>query len=422
MHGLFFFMKYLVFILLPGMLLFQACRSSSRVLTQDLSFLYNPDSPVLKYKVMFEAEDMYLYLSLSKNEKFKAFESFRSRYQLSGHKSYTYSTGELIKLDSVPMQLQKFWDLNDQVILKYSIQPGKPDDVFFVKIDDRNRGLTHLLDLGQIYKKNSPEKVFMLTDSSSHPQITTYLYANQNYQLEASSHLGSDSISYHFYKHDFPPADPPYLVKNVQPEVKKISPDSGGVLTAGKPLNFQGEGVVILSSHKEMPGCFSYLLKSSKYPHLTSSKELIEPLAYLTSESEYKQLLNAKDHKLAIDDFWMEIGGSMEYSRKLVQHYYSRVEFANQFFTSYKEGWKTDRGMVFIIMGKPDYVTRSGLNEIWQYDQIFNKEFVTFAFRKQPIFLSNDNYELQRSENFKILWDALIDNWRKGIIIKNNNL
>jgi len=402
------------------MFLFQACRTRALVLYQDLSFLYNPDSPVLKHKIMFEADSVYLYLSLSKNEKFKTFENFRSRYKLSGHKSNSFSEGEVIKLDFVPMNLKGYWDLTDQVILRYTVQEGKPEEVFFVKIEDQTRLQTHLLDLGQIYRKNTPEKIFMLSDSATNPQLATYFYANRNYQLEAG--LQQDSVVYHIYKHDFPPADPPYMDKSIHPEVKEISADSGGILSLGEVFNFQGEGVVILTSNREIPGCFSFLLKNTKYPYLTNSSELIEPLVYLTSESEYKQLQQAEDYKLAVDNFWMEIGGSMEYSRKLVQHYYSRVEFANRFFTSYKEGWKTDRGMVFIIMGKPDYVTKSGQDEIWQYDQIFNKEFVTFTFRKQPIFLSNDNYELQRSENFKKLWDILIDNWRKGIIIKNNNL
>jgi GWxTD domain-containing protein len=408
-------MKYIVLFL--SLLCFLSCRTQSRVIYQDLSFLYNPDSPVLKHKVMFEKDSVFLYLSLSKSEKLKSFDSYKNRYKLSGHKSYTYSGGELVKLDSVPMRLDRFWE----VILKYHLQEGKPEEVFFVKIDDKSRLQVHLLDLGQVFRKSSPEKNFMLTDSLNQPNIATYFYAKQDFKLNAGLYHNTDSVFFHYYKYNFPSADPPYLIKNTSQAVNRILPDSSGFLSNDGFMSFN-EGVVMLTSNQKTPGCFSYLLKNDKYPQPTNSRELVESLVYLTSESEFKRLQNEKNYKVAVDNFWIEIGGSMEYSRKLVQYYYSRVEYANRFFTSYKEGWKTDRGMIFIVMGKPDYVTKSGSDEIWQYDQIFNKEFVTFTFRKQPIFLSNDNYELQRSENYQKLWKALIEDWRKGIIIKNNNL
>ena len=36
--------------------------------------------------------------------------------------------------------------------------------------------------------------------------------------------------------------------------------------------------------------------------------------------------------------------------------YYRRVRFANEEFTQYKDGWKTDRGMIYILFGPPNQV------------------------------------------------------------------
>ena len=62
--------------------------------------------------------------------------------------------------------------------------------------------------------------------------------------------------------------------------------------------------------------------------------------------------------------------------------YYNRVAYANQNFTSYSlEGWKSDRGMVLIILGAPDNIDRHPFEyyskpyEVWQYYNL-NKQFI----------------------------------------------
>ena len=43
---------------------------------------------------------------------------------------------------------------------------------------------------------------------------------------------------------------------------------------------------------------------------------------------------------------------SLERAKELIKNYYGRLQHANLFFTSYLEGWKTDRGMIFMIFGE----------------------------------------------------------------------
>ncbi|MFI5253517.1 MAG: GWxTD domain-containing protein [Bacteroidota bacterium] len=66
---------------------------------------------------------------------------------------------------------------------------------------------------------------------------------------------------------------------------------------------------------------------------------------------------------------------------ELMEEYYSRVDYANKNFGHYLPGWKSDRGMVFIIFGAPSNVERRSMNmdsngyEIWTYFEQ-NREFV----------------------------------------------
>lgn len=62
--------------------------------------------------------------------------------------------------------------------------------------------------------------------------------------------------------------------------------------------------------------------------------------------------------------------------------YYGRVAMANANFTTYSlEGWRSDRGMVFIILGAPDNIERHPFEyyakpyEVWQYYNL-NRSFL----------------------------------------------
>lgn len=60
-------------------------------------------------------------------------------------------------------------------------------------------------------------------------------------------------------------------------------------------------------------------------------------------------------------------------ARTSMEEYYNRVAYANKQFTHFFEGWKSDRGMIYILFGPPDNVERYPFNidskpyEIWHY-------------------------------------------------------
>ncbi|MFW6232503.1 MAG: GWxTD domain-containing protein, partial [Bacteroidota bacterium] len=60
--------------------------------------------------------------------------------------------------------------------------------------------------------------------------------------------------------------------------------------------------------------------------------------------------------------------------------YYTRIETADKNFTSYTEGWRTDKGMVYVIYGTPHNIERyqgygtQKIYEKWIY--LNNREFV----------------------------------------------
>jgi GWxTD domain-containing protein len=120
----------------------------------------------------------------------------------------------------------------------------------------------------------------------------------------------------------------------------------------------------------------------------TAIKDLdkaIEQLVYIASGGEIDEIEEAETQAEKIKrymDFWKKkdpTPGSEQ--NEIFDEYYRRVAYANEAFSHYVEGWRTDRGMVFIILGAPNNVERHPFEfdskpyEIWQYYEL-NKEFV----------------------------------------------
>tara|TARA_Y100001960_G_C14539095_1_gene759943 strand:- start:159 stop:965 length:807 start_codon:yes stop_codon:yes gene_type:complete len=103
---------------------------------------------------------------------------------------------------------------------------------------------------------------------------------------------------------------------------------------------------------------------------------LIGPMQYVL---DYREFINFSDMKYEeqldfIEKFW-DINGNNE---KFKEFYY-RVEHANNKFLHYNmDGWKSDRGKIYIIHGEPREIkydfNEQGEFEIWYYSS--NKKFI----------------------------------------------
>jgi len=110
----------------------------------------------------------------------------------------------------------------------------------------------------------------------------------------------------------------------------------------------------------------------------------IEQLRYIAKGSAVKEMKKAeeKERLRLFMEFWEERDPTPgTESNELMQEYYRRVEFANVKFSTYLEGWRSDRGMVYILLGPPNDIERHPFEvdsrpyEIWSYYQI-NREYI----------------------------------------------
>jgi GWxTD domain-containing protein len=150
------------------------------------------------------------------------------------------------------------------------------------------------------------------------------------------------------------------------------------------------------------------------FPALVNPDDLIRPVRYIASRAEFNALSEAQHPKMALDDFWLACGKSPDAARALLSIYYERVEEANVAFSGLTEGWMTDRGMVHIVFGVPQRVRKDAWNEYWVYGEEGTANALTFHFRKRQHPLDDNHFELQRSIQFRSVWDRAVSNWRNG--------
>jgi GWxTD domain-containing protein len=136
-------------------------------------------------------------------------------------------------------------------------------------------------------------------------------------------------------------------------------------------------------------------------------------LADKTETSFFSQLKTAPAKKEFLKEFWsrLEAGSATETPRPRTD-YLRRVQLADERYSQYtKKGWRTDRGRVFILYGKPDEVERhpsEGVTkpyEVWYFYQIENG--VQFVFVDRNGF---GDYELVHSTKRNELSD---EDWRR---------
>lgn len=182
---------------------------------------------------------------------------------------------------------------------------------------------------------------------------------------------------------------------------------------------------------KWMPGCErpegesamasrSYIVRPESFPRINSLETMGRALTYIASEDEMLRLEQASHPaalKEAFDAFWGRNLADPTTAARTLERYYTRVEEANRTFSDFKEGWKTDRGMVYIVMGPPLYQEDSidELRWFYSYDERnAGRYFVFDRVQGYPDELEMPHYVLKRSMEQEREWRLAVTRWRSG--------
>lgn len=255
----------------------------------------------------------------------------------------------------------------------------------------------------------------ILSASSEFPLFRNIVSSKELIKIKYNKdHKGTLYVKY--FKNEQPLPPPTFSLTSSSPI--QYSPDSIYAIPYHDTLTFMLPSVgkyQFQFDTTQLEGVTLYNF-GDRFPKFTHADDLIPPLAYLTNSKDYKNLLDAQNTKLAVDNYWYGLTGNMDIARELIKIYYNRATFSNYYFTCDRAGWKTDRGMIYMIYGLPDKVEKSAFNEKWMYFDKQNVVSIDFTFDKRNNPFTDNDFELQRDDAYDGHWRRAIETWRDGKI------
>lgn len=261
---------------------------------------------------------------------------------------------------------------------------------------------------------------YLLLDSNKNVVFRSHFTTNEQVYITKNIQNPSKTVLLKRYNSDLPIAKPPFSVPAEDAEPLVFKP------TSTETLEFNDSNLIDYTvkktglyhlqqseSNKLGPTIFNF---QEHFPKIKSAENMIGPMRYISTKKEYEELTGSENKKIVVDKFWLNIAGSSDRAKTLIREYYSRVENANNYFTSYLEGWKTDRGIIYIIFGSPNVVYKNKNYENWIYGEENNMMSISFVFHKVNNPISDNDFTLSRSPVFKNTWFRAVDSWRNGRI------
>jgi len=420
---IFFNRFFFLYVLLCVLILFYSCGSSRKISKEDFSGEYRTAENFLSPQiVIFHSDSLSSKLIFQVPIKSLLFEKdsdhFTSRINISYELHRNYSENSMLATESKIITINAI-DTSEKIkdTLVFPMALGNIN-IIKIKIRDVNRK-TEVSQVLKVNKQNNfTRQNFLLVDEDSNVLFRNFINQHEHFNLIS---LNKEVKKYYVncYFRNFLLATPPFKITEIP--IFNLRPDSNFTVLASdiSTLNLNKYGFYHFRSDSLVKDGFTIFQYCSDFPLITNFDQMIEPTRYLTSNIEFKELLAANDKRSAIDNFWINIAGNKEIAKELIRTYYGRVQFADKFFSSYLEGWKTDRGLIYIIFGHPTSVYKDDQIESWTYTNQLNVPAISFDFKRIINPFTDNDYSLIRQPTYDIPYFMAVDQWRQGRIVND---
>jgi GWxTD domain-containing protein len=286
-------------------------------------------------------------------------------------------------------------------------------------ISDLQRGIIHESHL-HIDKTNLADgQNFMITPyKKKYPLFPPYTV--NDYPMLVQSNQFHDSITVHYFSGS-KDLDKYYLPDSLKTE--PTLPDTIYKIGFGNSqlMSFPLQGVYFIKTDSNASAGLTVLNFDQSFPGINQAALMIDPLTYIATRSELEEIQALNNKKFAVDQFWLSKSENMARARELIRIYYNRVYFANYYFTSFKEGWKTDRGKVFIVKGPPHAISRTADEEQWTYFKSGDNQRGVFVFTRHDHPMSDKHFLLNKTKSYNTNWTREVRKWREGNVFELEN-
>ena len=402
-----------------------SCSTPGNIQNQNLAYLYQPVKQHFSPEFAvwnFSNDSSRLYVRLNPKEFLytRSGENFTANFSIVYRLRESYESPVLIDSSRKNFTIVKKENSIEAIVTVDFRSDRNIIMLLECKIIDLNKNVTDIFYISVDRSSSQSRNSFLVTEENdSVPLFRNFISASDSFQIFCSD-KSSAKLHVNYYHRNFPLAAPPFSF-DYYPSFDYL-PDSVFTIDISNhpALCFSREGFYHIQKDTSSRTGLTLLRLSDDFPELTSPRQLIESIRYLMTRKEFEELKNNPNPKGAVDKFWLDLGGNPERTRQLIRKYYSRVQFANEHFTSYQEGWKTDRGMIYIIFGVPNLVYRTSKTELWIYGAESSVMSLNFTFIKVINPFSGNDFTLSRSPVYENNWYQAVDTWRQGRVYNDN--
>jgi GWxTD domain-containing protein len=265
---------------------------------------------------------------------------------------------------------------------KDSKQEAVGENSFVVKSYDNNISISDLLLISKADSTNSKSGVvpnISRNYPSSKDRVKFYfeIYLKDSVEIKKSieySVLNSEKQIIHS-----------------QVEERKLNPGTNQILVMLNEFPFDLGIYTLVASIKDSSGTIISSTKSF-YSHWKGLPSIVKDIDKAIAQTVYiatpdeidimKEGTTLQDKTKRFLEFWKKKDPSKNNDEnEIFDEYFRRIAYADENFSNYSEGWKSDRGMVYTILGVPNNVDRHPFEydskpyEVWEYYDL-NRSFI----------------------------------------------
>lgn len=375
-----------------GLIIFPLCAVAQSIKSTNFKYWYDMENPVdMKFNLVRTSAGMEVQYNLY------ARNNNASAYQLTWEKRKSYGEERGSAVTPKDSLLQSTSSLRRGL---FTMPVEDHPYLLVCRVSDPSSSFSWIY--YRIIEKNFPVTGYVVKNKNR--RETKYVLEGDTMKIAAPQF----PVICTYYKQAGSPALPPYSTDAATADnFRKY--DSTFTLNEGD-FQFKNQGLYLFQNDTTVAEGFSVCVVPKEFPKYGKIKGLSQPVVYLTTPEEFSTLQQIDNDKAAFDRLILGITGDKSRAKNFMRSYYRRVAAANILFTTYKQGWKTDQGFIYLIFGVPDDVHITSGGEVWNY----NSQKAKFVFSKSGSVYDPDYMSLIRSPQLKESWFSMIDMWRKS--------
>ncbi|WP_268122547.1 GWxTD domain-containing protein [Roseivirga pacifica] len=389
-----------------------AAHAQSRMSSAELSYQYNLQNEFLmSHKLASQAGEYKLFLHFSLNSGNVKISDFEIKYDLRSDYMDERDVNSSIQIDSTSVIDVAFREFVFEV--PFSVQNN--ETIMVVDVYNIQKDKHYYYDIPLKIGETAPASFLVYQAEKDIPLFQKYL--NKGIPVRFKNVFGQESnyqISGMENNRAFPA--PPFDEAERGAPLR-ISIDTLFGANENEVFTFHNQGFYKISASNNTEAVVPLLVMDNFYPYYEDYSELVKPLVFLSTNEEFTSLRADSDTRAAFELFVQNtISSNEKMAKDFIKYYYRRLRKSAWLFSSDREGWKTDRGMVYQIFGDPIQVFRNENTELWVYSSAKGGK-MRFVF-ELTIEDGLRKYKLLRGKRYREDWMTAVTQWRAGRIIE----